>query len=449
MVYKILKLIVRIALRLFFQKIVVNKKAKLPEDGPVIVVVNHPNTFMDPLIVASLFRRQIGFLGNASIFINSTVRAIFRYFNVIPVYRQKDVEQGAVPDNTDSFQACYDYLGEGNALMIFPEGSSYHELKLRKIKTGTARIALGAEQQHGFQLGLKILPVGLYYNNPAYFRSKIYINIDEPIDVGEYIEAFEADEVGGVQKLTERIKEALTENVIHTEDKEEETLFVNIKRIYKSRLMEKTGEPDASQEFRLNQELVKAIRYFRISNESTFHQIKQQVEQYIRTLNESRLSGTSGQWLSGRTKALAFSLFYFSYLVLGLPLFIFGTAQNYLPYKIPYWTARKLTPEIEYHAPIMLTVGIFTFPVFYSCLAYGLYVYGSQDALILSVYLLLLPLSGFYCLHYLDFLELVRDFIKLNPLFKQQDSRIAELQALKSNLTDMLDEARDTYLKRL
>lgn len=449
MVYKVIKLIVRIALRLFFQKIVLNKKAELPKDGPVIIVVNHPNTFMDPLIVASLFRRQVGFLGNASIFINSIARAIFRYFNVIPVYRQKDVEQGTVPDNTDSFQACYDYLGDGNVLMIFPEGSSYHELKLRKIKTGSARIALGAEQQHGFELGLKILPIGLYYNNPAYFRSKIYINIDEPIEVGEYIEAFKTDEVNGVLKLTESIKEALVENVIHTEDKEEEALFVDIKRIYKSRLIEKAGKQDTAQEFRLNQELVKAIQYFRISKESTFHHIKQQVERYINVLDDSRLSGTSSDWLSNRTKAIAFSILYITYLALGLPLFVFGAVQNYLPYKLPYWTARKLTPEIEYHAPIMLTVGIGIFPIFYSVMVYIFYVQISQEAFMLSLYLLSLPLSGFYCLHYLDFLDASRNFFKLNPVFKKQHMKIAELQTLKSDIIDMLDEARETYLKRL
>ncbi len=446
MIYKALKQIVKLALWIFFSKIIVNKKKELPNQGPLIIVVNHPNTFMDPLIVASLFRQQVGFLGNASIFVNKIVNAVFRYFNVIPVYRQKDVESNEPIDNENTFSACTEYLTDGNALMIFPEGSSYHELKLRKIKTGTARIALTTEEQNGFKLGLKILPIGLYYSNPSRFRSKIHINVDQAFEVSDFQEIYEQDKIRAVQKLTERIRMVLDENVITTEDEEQEDLFIKIKRVYKNRLLLKTG---ASEEFQLTKEMIKAIEYFKISNEKSFFRIKSQVDKYIQILEEVRLSGTGQNEILTVSKKIIFSFFGFLYLVLGFPVFFFGVIHNYLPYKIPYWTARKITAELEYHAPIMLTVGILIFPIFYAAYIYAFYVFVSKDIFMISSYVILLPLSGFYNIHYLDFVDSVRDFVKFNSFFKKTGLKISELIELKKDLNSMLDEAMETYLKRL
>ena len=96
-----------------------------------------------------------------------------------------------------------------NSLMLFPEGTSYHELKLRKIKTGGARIALSVEKKNNYDLGVRIIPIGLYYSNPSKFRSKIYVNTGGLIDVRDFKETYEKDEVAGVQALTRRIKESL------------------------------------------------------------------------------------------------------------------------------------------------------------------------------------------------------------------------------------------------
>ena len=202
MIYGFLKVVVKITLRIFFKKIIIQKKHELPNRGPLIVVVNHPNTFMDPIIVASLFKQQVGFLGNASIFVNKIVNAIFAYFHVIRVYRQKDVPEGEKPDNDQSFRDSHQYLKKGGTILIFPEGNSYHELKLRKIKTGAARIALGAEQENDYNLNIMVQPVGLYYSNPQRFRSKLYINIGEAFPVKPYIESHKKEAFAGVQQLT-------------------------------------------------------------------------------------------------------------------------------------------------------------------------------------------------------------------------------------------------------
>ena len=91
MIYKFLIQIVKAALFFFFKKIVVTGKEQIPGNGPLIIVANHPNTFMDPLLIAAITSQRIGFVANASIFLNQFVSRIFSYFHVIPIFRKKDV----------------------------------------------------------------------------------------------------------------------------------------------------------------------------------------------------------------------------------------------------------------------------------------------------------------------------------------------------------------------
>ena len=172
----------------------VSGKEYIPEKGPLIIVANHPNTFMDPLLVAAITGQRIGFVANAGIFINKVINKIFTYFHVIPIYRKKDIQLGEKPDNRKAFVKCHEYLDRKGTLLIFPEGTSYYELKLREIKTGTARIALSYEDLKDFNGSLKIIPIALDYSDSIQFRSIVSITICKAIDVQDYKEAFLKDE---------------------------------------------------------------------------------------------------------------------------------------------------------------------------------------------------------------------------------------------------------------
>ncbi len=142
MIYQFLKISLKFAFFIFFRKRVVSGLEYIPSSGPLIIAVNHPNTLIDPLLIASLLKRKVGFLANASIFINKIISRIFNYLRVIPVYRKKDVKPGEVQDNSYNFRKCYEFFDKNGVLLIFPEGTIVNELKLRDIKTCTARIAL-------------------------------------------------------------------------------------------------------------------------------------------------------------------------------------------------------------------------------------------------------------------------------------------------------------------
>ncbi|MEO9964802.1 MAG: 1-acyl-sn-glycerol-3-phosphate acyltransferase [Reichenbachiella sp.] len=438
----------KIALRIFFRKVVIHKSEPLPSHGPLIIVGNHPNTFMDPLILATLFKQRVGFLGNASIFINSAVNAIFSYFSVIPVYRDKDVEPGARIDNEKSFRACYKFLEDKNTLMLFPEGTSYHELKLRKIKTGGARIALSVEKRNDFNLGLRIIPIGLYYSNPSKFRSKIYVNVGELISVKDFQEKYLQDEITGVQELTKSIKKALEKLTITTIDKEQENLFFKVKRIYKEHLISKQDRKK-QKEFELTQEIANAIQYFKLTLPNRYEYIKSKIERCNLLLDEFQTSAKYITPMKNRLKQYGILVSGSLYIILGFPLYLYGLLQNLLPFRLPYWLAKKFTKETEYYAPIMMSLGIIVFPAYYLASYLLLGVKVAPDPILITIYLVSLPVSGYFVLHYLNFFQAGIAFLKIHGIITPKKDLRKELESLKISIFDELDEARKIYLNRL
>lgn len=448
MIYNFLKIVVKIAVRIFFRKVSIHKTVELPSSGPLLIMGNHPNTFMDPLILAILFKQRVGFLGNASIFVHPVVNAIFAYFRVIPVYRDKDVAPGEKIDNEKTFRDCYKFLEGKNSLMLFPEGTSYHELKLRKIKTGGARIALSVEQKNDYKLGVKIIPIGLYYSNPSKFRSKIYVNTGELIDVNDFKDIYEEDEVKGVQALTQKIKESLESLTITTEDKEQEDLFFKIKRIYKNQLIKRL-ESSKEEEFELTKEIANAIQYFKVSFPNKFETIKAKIDRCNQLLDEFQTSAKRTKPLKSKLKKFSVLISGALYLIAGFPVYLYGLIQNLLPFRFPYWLAKKFTKEPEYYAPIMMSLGIVVFPAYYAVSFFLFERKLSPDPLVLSLYLASLPLSGYYVLHYYNFFRTGISFLKIHNFINPKKDLLKELEQLKTSIFEELDEARSIYLKRL
>ena len=191
----------------------------------MIIVANHPSTVIDPLIITAITKQRIGFIAKAGIFKNKVLAKILTYLHIIPIYRRMDAPEGTKLDNASTFVRCHEYLKENGTFLIFPEGTSYHELKLREIKTGTARIALSYEELNNFEGNLKIVPITLDYSNAIQFRSTISVTVSTPIDVSDIEETYSKDNFGGVTVLTERIRIELAKSIPHTDDKKSRRIF--------------------------------------------------------------------------------------------------------------------------------------------------------------------------------------------------------------------------------
>src|SRR3989475_5535775 len=132
-----------LVLRVFFRRIEVSGSAHVPARGPVIFVLNHPNGLIDPAFLLCLAPRRVSFLAKAPLFSMPVIGAIARAFEAIPVHRRQDAGSD-LAKNAQTFETARAVLVRGGTIAIFPEGTSHSDPKLRPLKTGTARIALGA-----------------------------------------------------------------------------------------------------------------------------------------------------------------------------------------------------------------------------------------------------------------------------------------------------------------
>lgn len=175
-----LKALDRLILRLFFRSIEVEGAERVPSGGPLIVVANHVNGLIDPMLVLGCLPLTPRFLGKSTLWDIPPLRPFLSWAQVIPVYRRRDA--GVDPSkNAETFAASRRVLAEGGVIALFPEGQSHSEPALAPLKTGVARIALEAEAEHG-PLGVRILPVGLVFDAKDRFRSRALVEVGEPFD---------------------------------------------------------------------------------------------------------------------------------------------------------------------------------------------------------------------------------------------------------------------------
>lgn len=209
LIRQIIHAIISIALRLFFRRIEVVNVELVPEKGPLLFVLNHPNGLVDPALVFVSMPRRVSFLAKSTLFDNPVGAFLLRTFEILPIYRRIDVDARS-ESNSVTFENCFELLRRGRCIAIFPEGISHDEPQLQKMKTGAARIALGAVSEPSPSAKVKIVPVGLVYTSKTSFRSEALIRYGEAFDV----EPVELDANGeapreAVLQLTAKIEKAL------------------------------------------------------------------------------------------------------------------------------------------------------------------------------------------------------------------------------------------------
>ena len=163
MTRRIIAALLRFAFRVYFRRVEVAGLENVPRKSPVIFVLNHPNALVDPAFLLCLAPRKVSFLAKAPLFRIPVLGFLVRALDSLPVYRRQD-EGEDISRNLETFAAARKLLAKGGTIGICPEGVSHDEPRLRPIKTGAARIALGAVST-GEVTDLKIVPAGLYYTS--------------------------------------------------------------------------------------------------------------------------------------------------------------------------------------------------------------------------------------------------------------------------------------------
>ncbi|MCH8318113.1 MAG: 1-acyl-sn-glycerol-3-phosphate acyltransferase [Bacteroidetes bacterium] len=460
MLYTILKLVIKIAMKVYFRSIHVRNAEFVPTDVPLVIVANHPSSFMDPLVVGAFIRQKLYFITKGVMFNNKILRWIFNKMYMIPVYRPFETPE-LMYKNEATFKHCYNLLAKKKSIIIFPEGISETVRRLRKFKTGPARIALGAEKENNFELKVAIIPVGINYSNPHRFQSELFVNFSKPIDISQFFDLYKKDEFKAVRALTGHIKERIAAHTIDIENEALDELVKNIEVIYKSRLKKEFEiSPDEKErDYLLTKEIVEAVYHFHRQDPKGVEKVKRKIQQYTDDLEKLELKDHLLKKASRKDSLLLYSLKTIVYLLLGFPFYLYGLINNYLPYKIPDFLANTLTKREDFYGAITMTTGIFTFLFFYTIQIWlvalyiplvidSTWIFPGYPGWISIVYAISLPFSGFFTWHYWKWLIKIRRSWLFISLFYRESTFIAKLIKQREEIIDSFKIAKDEYLEQ-
>ncbi|WP_242091989.1 lysophospholipid acyltransferase family protein [Aestuariivivens sediminicola] len=443
MLYHVFKWLFYLTIRGYFRSIYIKGSDHIPGSGPVMFVANHNSAFMDPILLAVHLKRPLYFLARGESFKYRLTRWIFNRFHMIPIYRP-EITPDKVYKNEAVFQSCFDHLKAQKSLMIFPEGVSKTERRLRKIKTGAARIALGAESQNGFQLNLKIIPIGINYSNPHYFRSHVFINIGAPIQVSDFEAVYHDNEKQAVLQLTDQIKKRLEDLVVIVKNERLDALTRQIELLYDSQLSDQKETDDkAVQKFLVSREIVKAVAYNLKTRprETVAFEIK--LNAYLKSLDRLKLRDKTIGSMKMRLRFWSDLL----YFILGFPVFLFGYVFNIVPYKVSEILSRRIIVRKDFVGSMKIAFGMFVFLVFY-CIETALFAVYIHTIYAL-VFLLMLYPTGLFTLNYIKSFYLYKEKIRYYQLNLNHNKLIEKLKRKRRELLYELEIGNTLYAQSL
>lgn len=171
MFYAFVKIIARCALHLYCRHLQINKRELLDTEGPLLLAANHPNSFLDAILLCTLFNRPVYSLARGDVFKNNRIARILFSLKLLPVYRVSEGVEN-MDENYKTFDQCKDIFRQNGIVLIFSEGKCINEWHLRPLKKGTARLAISSWEDG---IPLKVLPVGINYNSFRQFGKNIHL----------------------------------------------------------------------------------------------------------------------------------------------------------------------------------------------------------------------------------------------------------------------------------
>jgi len=216
LLYRILKFPARIAILIYCRNIRINIPGRLHSQGPLLLAMNHPNSFLDAVILSTLLKHPVYSLARGDAFKKKWAALLLKQLNIFPVYRRTEGVEN-LTQNYETFSDCKAVFKKKGIVLIFSEGRCINEWKLRPLGKGTARLAFSSWEEN---IPLKVLPVGINYQSFRSFGKNVVLNFGNPIESSVIKES---ENFGmAVARFNQELRSQLNGLVMHGSPKESE-----------------------------------------------------------------------------------------------------------------------------------------------------------------------------------------------------------------------------------
>jgi 1-acyl-sn-glycerol-3-phosphate acyltransferase len=384
--------LVRKILRLYYPRIELEGRERLPATGAVLFVANHPNSLMDPALIGFVARRPVHFFAKAPLFDVPVFGALMTALGMVPAYRGMD-DKAQVRRNLETLEVGAAHLRRGEAVGIFPEGKSHDREGVEQVRTGAARIVWQAV--HG-GAAVTIVPLGLNYERKERFRSAVWVRIGEPLDAAEWFRARGEENRKAVRSLTEEVDHRLKQVVVHLNEERWQP-FVHELEVLLPPEGDDARNPIAA--LRQRKRIADAMNHFLATDRPRAEAMAAAIEQHRAQLAAAGLTMDSPvlrlgvAWLTVRLLADTFRL------MLGLVPGIAGTVHHLVPFAVTRGLVRLVKyPGRTTVAQSRLMIGLPVYGLWYAAVWWLL---AAQTRVWIAwLWLGLMPFAGIATLHF-------------------------------------------------
>jgi 1-acyl-sn-glycerol-3-phosphate acyltransferase len=410
----------------FYRKVIVLGRENINPEHHLIFAPNHQNALMDALAVLFTNSGHNVFLARADIFKKKTIAAILYFLKILPVYRIRD-GFSSLKGNDDIFIKTIDVLKNKNGLVILPEGDHAGFRRLRQLKKGICRVAFQSDEATGFNLDIKIIPVGLEYSNYTRYRQVLTVAYGKPIEVSEFYEAYKVSPERALNDLRSRLSDEMKNNMVHIESEEDYEAIDELRSMINARYSDDIKNPKIFRD-RL---LISKMNLLKTSDPSVYKRICE-LSLYVK--QKAKAFRTDYRLLEKKKHPLGWLIAGMVGIIISFPLFIYGNIFNLTFLEIPNLQIRKIK-DPQFHSSVRYALSLILAFVFLpTYLILSLFIFSSWWLGLLIF--LTLPLSGLFAWnYYLEFNRIIGGF-RIRNLIKQNDK---EFEILRKNHTELVN----------
>ena len=416
---------------------VVNYDANMPTDVPLLLCPNHQNALIDALNTAGTMKRdrQPTFMTRADVF-GTIFDPILYKFKMLPIYRQRD-KVNVIEKNEEIFRICIERLSRGESIIIFAEGNHDRNYRIRPLKKGFARIAFQAEEENDYKLNMKVVPIGLNYDDHLKFRSDLLVVFGDIIDVSDYYKQHKEAPNRALIAIRNVLKDRLQKCVLHIAPGDYYEMTNQLRQIMRPRMLANMNLEGKSlyESFRADKASIKRIEEKIAELGDSLESLNKTVKNYVEGIKKLKLREhviVEGPFSLSKLLATAFLL------ILGSPVFLFGLISNYIPYKIADFLAIKNFKDDHFHSSIRMVIAMFLFPINYFILS-GVTWAVSGSPLIALLTLFILPLSGKFAIYFSEEVKKWYSRFRFNRLLSQRNSFLHQILKWRNQILETVE----------
>lgn len=367
MFWHIIKYYMCFIIATYFRRSQIKNAKYVQVKGPVIIAMNHPNAFMDPIsFTVHSFPPRVYYLARGDAFKKGIVTVLLESLGIIPIFRIQDGGKEGLKKNDETYERVNALLKRNKKIIVFAEGLCVQERRLRPLKKGVPRMVFGAVEANDLK-DLTVVPVGVNYSDPDQFRSDVFFNVGKPLKVADYWENYKAAPAKTMNQFLTDLAPRMKELIVHINHKHNERLVEHIEDVYKYKYFKKHHYQfnNLEHSFNFSTKVVEVINKAEETKPEDVKALYEKTKHYFNSLKKHHLR----DWLINPAKQKHINYIHFVVRVLvllvSLPLYLVGLIGNYVPYKLTHLITSKKVKLVEFKASFYMGIGAALFLLYY------------------------------------------------------------------------------------